>query len=111
MAPGKGKAAWDIYAEELSSKGHGIPLWSPEPHQDREVQIGDVGLIQSGEFQSIFNACSGKAYWDSLYGLDEITPFSYNKHIVSEKPRWVQAGSTMFSAGFTSTAAGGDISA
>ncbi|RDX46028.1 YVTN repeat-like/Quino protein amine dehydrogenase [Lentinus brumalis] len=46
---------WDIYAEELFPICYGHPLWIPEPNQ-REVEIGDVGWIQDGEFCALFNA-------------------------------------------------------
>ena len=47
--------AADIYAAELSSRGHGLPLWIPEPTEQGEVLIGDVGYVRRGAFYRLFN--------------------------------------------------------
>lgn len=50
-----------VYADQLISQGHGLPLWYPRPMlQDihgpgREAHIGDVGHIWRGQFYPIFN--------------------------------------------------------
>ncbi|TFK89205.1 WD40 repeat-like protein [Polyporus arcularius HHB13444] len=46
---------WDIYAEQLLPVGYGHPLWIPEPNE-REVEIGDVGWLNNGEFRALFNS-------------------------------------------------------
>lgn len=46
---------WETYANELKSLGYGYPLWYPEPSKNGEVQIGDVGYIEDGQFQRWFN--------------------------------------------------------
>lgn len=48
--------AADVYAEQLCYRGHGLPLWSPEPSKFGEVQIGDVGYVERGGFYRLFNA-------------------------------------------------------
>ena len=49
-----------IYAEQLESYQHGVPLWVPEPAHDREVRIGDVGVVDEyGQFQQFFNITVG----------------------------------------------------
>ncbi|EIW55099.1 uncharacterized protein TRAVEDRAFT_74059 [Trametes versicolor FP-101664 SS1] len=47
----------DVYTKLLFKRGHGHPLWEPEPTEDAgEVLIGDVGHIYRGGFYRIFNA-------------------------------------------------------
>ena len=49
-----------VYAEELYSFGHGLPLWTPEPDGPYEVRIGDVGHIDEyGQFHRLFNVTVG----------------------------------------------------
>lgn len=45
-----------IYAEELISRGHGSPLWYPEPSQYGEIHVGDVGFRHDSSFYRLFNA-------------------------------------------------------
>ena len=52
-----------VYSKLLSGKGHGYPLWIPEPNENlsheyrqRGVSIGDVGIITpDGGFDFLFN--------------------------------------------------------
>lgn len=44
------------YAEQLVSRGYGLPLWYPEPSKFGEVEIGDVGFVDDGSFIRLFNA-------------------------------------------------------
>ncbi|PIL29922.1 hypothetical protein GSI_07832 [Ganoderma sinense ZZ0214-1] len=46
----------DVYAQLLSLRGHGLPLWEPEPTRFGEVLIGDVGYMQNGGFFRLFNS-------------------------------------------------------
>lgn len=48
-----------VYAEQLRSLRCGEPLWQPEPPDDGEVAIGDVGFIDDGRFARLFNAIHG----------------------------------------------------
>ncbi|PCH44542.1 hypothetical protein WOLCODRAFT_154584 [Wolfiporia cocos MD-104 SS10] len=50
------ETAWDVYAWLLLEKGYGHPLWSPEPHEKGEVNIGSVGFIRQGRFYCLLNA-------------------------------------------------------
>ncbi|GJE91470.1 hypothetical protein PsYK624_076200 [Phanerochaete sordida] len=43
------------YAEQLLSRGYGLPLWRPEPTKFGEVQLGDVGFVEDGRFYRLFN--------------------------------------------------------
>ncbi|KAI0369524.1 hypothetical protein BV20DRAFT_353149 [Pilatotrama ljubarskyi] len=54
-------APWDIYAEQLMHLGYGYPLWIPDPAPEAaQVQIGDVGWVNDGEFVPLFNAPRGE---------------------------------------------------
>ena len=48
----------NVYVDELSRYGQGIPLWCPEPPDGHlGVEIGDVGYIdEDGQFHRLFNA-------------------------------------------------------
>lgn len=63
------------YIKELSSLGHGCPLWIPEgAHESKEVEIGDIGYItDEGAFMPLLNI-SGREKRDD--GLD---PFSFTE--------------------------------
>jgi hypothetical protein len=50
----------EIYAEELLARGHGYPLWFPEPPKRRIPRIGDVGRIVEGEFQPLLNVIESR---------------------------------------------------
>ncbi len=50
----------DIYASLLLPKGHGYPLWLPEPPSNLPsgTQIGDLGILNDdGGFTYLFNVC------------------------------------------------------
>jgi hypothetical protein len=55
----------EIYAQKLLPKGHGYPMWTPQPLLDlpdaykaQGIAIGDVGRITaSGAFDYLFNIC------------------------------------------------------
>ncbi|THU95776.1 hypothetical protein K435DRAFT_755436, partial [Dendrothele bispora CBS 962.96] len=53
--------AHELYAHRLYPKGHGYPLWTPEPNGPPEyhndgIKVGDVGYItQNGGFEVLFN--------------------------------------------------------
>lgn len=64
--------AADIYAEELSGSRHGLPLWSPEPADEYEARIGDVGYIdEDGQFHRLFNVTVGP---DHPYNAGGVPP-------------------------------------
>ncbi len=48
--------AYDVYAQELWSLGHGHAMWGPEPSPAfGEVRLGDVGYLREGHFSFLFN--------------------------------------------------------
>ena len=48
--------ACEVYTKLLFQRGHGNPLWEPEPTASGEVLTGDVGYILDGGFYRLFNA-------------------------------------------------------
>ena len=50
----------DLYADQLYPCGYGFALRKPEPTPKRgEVEIGDVGFMQQGQFFRLFNILPG----------------------------------------------------
>lgn len=49
---------YGLYREELTSLGHGLALWNPNPpkHSHGNVSISDVGFIREGTFFRMLNA-------------------------------------------------------
>nr|VWO96437.1 N/A [Ganoderma boninense] len=47
--------ACEVYTKLLFKRGHGHPLWEPEPTQSGEVLVGDVGYMLDGGFYRLFN--------------------------------------------------------
>lgn len=47
-------APWDIYADQLFPLKYGHTLWLPDSFGE-EVNIGDVGYLESGGFKALFN--------------------------------------------------------
>ena len=50
--------AYETYAASLLSKGHGHPLWEPDPGEYPAVDIADVGYISNGGFVKLFNTAA-----------------------------------------------------
>jgi len=48
--------AYETYANALATKGHGHPLWEPDPGAYDPVDLGDVGYLDKGAFVKLFNA-------------------------------------------------------
>jgi hypothetical protein len=47
--------ACETYASSLIAKGHGYPLWEPDPGEYPPVELADVGYISDGGFIKLFN--------------------------------------------------------
>jgi hypothetical protein len=47
--------AYETYASVLVTKGHGHPLWEPDPGEYASVDLGDVGYLYRGAFVKLFN--------------------------------------------------------
>ncbi|KIP05418.1 hypothetical protein PHLGIDRAFT_14562 [Phlebiopsis gigantea 11061_1 CR5-6] len=73
-------AAARVYAEQLLPRGHGLPLWEPEPSELGEVEIGDVGFIDEGGFCRIFSTTRHKDDPANVFGVPEgFSPLEYNE--------------------------------
>lgn len=59
------------YANALISKGHGHPLWEPDPGECAPVEIADVGYISEGSFIKLFNASQEIHDWSNRLGFPE----------------------------------------
>ncbi|EKM48633.1 uncharacterized protein PHACADRAFT_266239 [Phanerochaete carnosa HHB-10118-sp] len=61
------------YAEQLVGRGHGLPLWYPEPTEGSfgEVEIGDVGYVSEGAFIRLFNALHPADHPINVHGVPE----------------------------------------
>ncbi|KAF7789085.1 hypothetical protein EIP86_000018 [Pleurotus ostreatoroseus] len=92
--------ASDVYAQELSSYNHGLPLWSPEPADAYEVRVGDVGYIdEDGQFHRLFNVTVDANH---PYNVDPETgescvptdfhPLQFNSRLFSIKPKQFPPG-------------------
>jgi hypothetical protein len=64
-------AAYSIYANQLIPKGHGHPLWEPDPGQEPAVQLGDVGYLKDGGFIRLFNASKSPDDPSNALGVPE----------------------------------------
>ena len=63
--------AYETYATSLVSKGHGYPLWEPDPGECAPVELADVGYISEGGFMKLFNAAAGIDDPSNSLGLPE----------------------------------------
>ena|SRR5882762_322020 len=63
--------AHEIYAASLVSKGHGHPLWEPDPGESPPVMLADVGYISDGRFIKLFNVSRGVDDLNNIYGLPQ----------------------------------------
>jgi hypothetical protein len=63
--------AYETYANALITKGHGHPLWEPDPGDDPDVELGDVGYIHDGRFIRLFNASAGSDDPRNYLGLPQ----------------------------------------
>lgn len=61
--------AHEAYAAALVSKGHGHPLWQPDPGVYPSVELADVGYILDGGFIKLFNASVGVEDPSNSFGL------------------------------------------
>ncbi|KAH8105449.1 hypothetical protein BXZ70DRAFT_527374 [Cristinia sonorae] len=92
----------EVYAEQLSSAGHGYPLWDPNPSPDCldddeiiEVTIGDVGYIRDGSFKRMFNVFAPSTDRINRYGVPEdFVPLTINgkRPVIERKDSYLPPG-------------------
>ncbi|KAJ3528305.1 hypothetical protein NM688_g8017 [Phlebia brevispora] len=87
-----GQAA-EVYAEQLNPLSLGHPLWFPDPIDAGEIQIGDVGYIDDGSFQRLFNIMVPADHmWNSSGVPGNFKPFVWNKLRKSHNPNYLRPG-------------------
>ena len=89
-----------IYAEELYSSSHGIPLWSPHS-SDGEVCIGDVGYVDDeGSFCRLFNVTVDRDHPRNKLGVpDDFQVLTFGDHLLKVKRSHLLPGSVLTSGG------------
>lgn len=77
----KDSPAYEIYSKQLFGRGYGYPLWHPEPNEEREIQIGDVGYLYQGSFWRIFNTTLAQGHEaNEEFGVpDHYDPFHISR--------------------------------
>ena len=59
----------ELYQNELTVLGHGLPIWEPNPDCDC-VRIGDVGYLLYDQFITVFNILSQNDYSNQDRGIE-----------------------------------------
>ncbi|GJE89765.1 hypothetical protein PsYK624_058720 [Phanerochaete sordida] len=80
------------YAEQLASRGYGLPLWHPEPQAGAfgHAEIGDVGFLSEGRFFRLFNALHSASHPINAYGVPAgFMKLEPNKELLKDDPRAV----------------------
>lgn len=87
------KAA-QVYAQELSQYGHGLPLWTPEPADCHGICIGDVGYIdEDGQFHRLFNVTVDASHALNAYGVPEdFEPLRFPSRLLHAKDKQLPPG-------------------
>ncbi|KAH9889000.1 hypothetical protein C8Q73DRAFT_175835 [Cubamyces lactineus] len=83
------ETACKVYTKLMLQRGHGYPLWEPEPNEAGEVLIGDVGYVLDGGFYRLFNATLAADHpVNARYGVpDGYQPFTYPEALLHRRPR------------------------
>ncbi|THH29574.1 hypothetical protein EUX98_g4615 [Antrodiella citrinella] len=114
-------AAWQVYANQLSPKGHGLPLFDPYPTKDVgaserfDVQIGDVGYIVDGAFRRLFNVALSESHPINrgVEMPENFTKLEYNERLLRHREGYLTA-QNIFSKSVTQTgveaSGGGSVS-
>ena len=62
----------DTFAKELVPHQYGLPLWVPESHDNREVNLGDIGWLSGGGFHVLFNCTKPESHpLNKRYGVPQ----------------------------------------
>ena len=89
-----------IYAEELYSSSHGMPLWIPHS-PDGEVCIGDVGYVDDeGSFCRLFNVTVDCDHPRNKFGdPDDFEVLTFRSHLLKLQRGYLPSGSVLTSSG------------
>ena len=97
----------ETYARLMSAHGHGYALYQPEldrflpmAYRIKGVGIGDVGVIQDGSFDFLFNVCSSGINPPELpYNFEMLQPVNID---ISDG-QYFSPGTHVFSLGVNQT--------
>lgn len=82
-----------VYSHSLIFRGHGIPMWVPEPSHFGEVQVGDVGYIRGGCFYRLFNIIRPKNHQMNAFGVPSgFTPLQVNLLSIHKTDTYLASG-------------------
>ncbi|KAH8105466.1 quinon protein alcohol dehydrogenase-like superfamily [Cristinia sonorae] len=92
-----------VYAEQLSTRGHGYPMWDPCPCTETvddplvfDVTIGDVGYLKEGAFKRLFNVCQPADALINRYGVyDSFEPLEFSARLADRKKNFFDPGFIM----------------
>ena len=86
--------ACDVYTRLMFQRGHGYPLWEPEPTECGEVLIGDVGYVLDGGFYRLFNAMAApEDPLNQRHGVPEgFEPFLCSRALHHHRPHALDPG-------------------
>lgn len=86
--------ACDVYTKLMFHRGHGYPLWEPEPTKSGEVLVGDIGYILEGGFYRLFNATlpADHAIHERCGVPDGYVPFTYPDALRHRRESALQSG-------------------
>ncbi|KAF7789117.1 hypothetical protein EIP86_000052 [Pleurotus ostreatoroseus] len=86
--------AAQVYAQELEVLNLGHPMWYPEPADQYEVRIGDVGFFdEDGQFHRLFNATVGENHPYNQNGVPEgFHPVSVEKSLIQIRRNHLPSG-------------------
>ncbi|KAI9059074.1 WD40 repeat-like protein, partial [Trametes sanguinea] len=101
------KASFTIYARELFSKQLGFPLWFPEPTEQGETLIGDVGYHYDGGFYRLFNAIASAEEQTDTQPPDDFVPLIIDSKVLHHRRDAIKAPLT--SKSVSSTDLGGNL--
>ena len=76
-------ADYEVYQNHLFKLKKGYPLWEPEPTEQGEILIGDVGFLSEGGFRRLFNACRSEESRSN--GQDEPHSLEFHEGVVNEE--------------------------
>ncbi|OSD01916.1 WD40 repeat-like protein [Trametes coccinea BRFM310] len=101
------RASFTVYAKELFSKQLGFPLWFPEPTEQGETLIGDVGYYYDGGFYRMFNAIASAEEQTDAEPPDDFVPLTINSKVLHHRRDVIKAPLT--SKSVASTDLGGNL--
>jgi hypothetical protein len=91
-------AAYSIYANQLIPKGHGHPLWEPDPGLEPAVELADVGYLKDGGFIRLFNASKQLGDSSNAFGVPKgyepltVTPSDIRRrNPLPRKPEYISS--------------------